>query len=134
MTRIIHGLIEKCKNKVLIHVMYISKFHDCFFLTKFLLFYSLLCVFDFLLRIRELRRVHVPFSSGNWLWLHFEFRLYLVTSEWTTIKSNWTQHGPYVRNIIRYTAKKGFRISSDVQCNRTLNLMFYSQARRFKRL
>lgn len=38
MTRIIHGLIEKCKkkiNKVLIRVIHISKFHDCFFSTFF---------------------------------------------------------------------------------------------------
>lgn len=38
---IIHGLIEKCKknnNKVLIRVIHISKFHDCFFSTFF--FYS----------------------------------------------------------------------------------------------
>lgn len=39
---IIHGLIEKCKkkkpqktNKVLIRVIHISKFHDCFFSTFF---------------------------------------------------------------------------------------------------
>lgn len=38
MSCIIHGLIEKCKkkfNKVLIRVIHISKFHDCFFSTFF---------------------------------------------------------------------------------------------------